>query len=67
MLANNPKYILRNYLAHQAIKKAEQNDFSEIEVLMKLLSQPFEEHLEYENYAESSPDWGKSLEISCSS
>ena len=67
MLANNPKYILRNYLAHQAIKKAEQNDFSEIEVLMKLLSQPFDEHLEYEDYAKSSPDWGKSLEISCSS
>ena len=67
MLANNPKYILRNYLAHQAIQKAEQNDFSEIEVLMKLLSQPFDEHLEHEDYAKSSPDWGKSLEISCSS
>jgi uncharacterized protein YdiU (UPF0061 family) len=67
MLKHNPKYILRNYLAHQAIKKAETGDFSEIETLFNLLSSPFEEHEDKEAYAASSPEWGKNLEISCSS
>jgi uncharacterized protein YdiU (UPF0061 family) len=58
---------LRNYLAHQAIKKAETGDFSEIETLFNLLSSPFEEHEDKEAYAASSPEWGKNLEISCSS
>lgn len=67
MLATNPKYILRNYLAHQAIEKAKKNDFSEIEILLNLLSKPFDEHPGFEKYSTSSPEWGKTLEISCSS
>ena len=63
----NPKYILRNYLAQQVIEKAEQGDYSEIEKLMVVLTSPFEEHPEYEQYAEAPPDWGKKLEVSCSS
>ncbi|MDA9636904.1 YdiU family protein [SAR86 cluster bacterium] len=67
MLKNNPKYILRNYLAHEAIKKAEEGDFSEVEKLHKILSEPFDDHPGMESYAIASPDWGKNLEISCSS
>ena len=67
MLTNNPKFILRNYLAHQAIKKAESGDFSEVELLAKILNKPFDEQSKYESYSEPSPEWGKSLEISCSS
>ncbi|OED44262.1 hypothetical protein ACH42_07990 [Endozoicomonas sp. (ex Bugula neritina AB1)] len=63
----NPKYILRNYLAQQAITKAEQGDYSEIEKLMRVLSSPFEEHPDYEEYANTPPEWGKKLEVSCSS
>ncbi|MGH8493626.1 MAG: protein adenylyltransferase SelO [Moraxellaceae bacterium] len=63
----NPKYILRNYLAQIAIDKAEAGDFSEIENLRKLLSQPFAEQPENEHYAALPPDWGRHLEISCSS
>ncbi len=63
----NPKYILRNYLAQQAIDKAEAGDYSEIETLHRLLQRPFDEHPELEHYAEAPPDWGKRLEISCSS
>jgi len=37
MRAVNPKYILRNYLAQQAIDKAQQGDFSEVHTLAKLL------------------------------
>ena len=67
MLARNPKYILRNYLAHQAIEKAEKGDYSEIDLLINLLAKPFNEHMEFESYSDASPEWGKSLEISCSS
>ena len=64
----NPKYILRNYLAQVAIEKAEkERDYSEVNRLLALLYQPFDEHRDMEHYAEEPPDWGKSLEISCSS
>lgn len=67
MLATNPKYILRNYLAQQAIERAQADDFSEIERLHQLLRDPFAEHPEMERYAEVPPPWGKELIISCSS
>lgn len=64
----NPKFILRNYLAEIAIKKAEQErDFSEIDHLLTLVQSPYDEHPEYEDYAKLPPDWGKHLEVSCSS
>lgn len=67
MKAHNPKYILKNYLAQQAIERAQAGDFSEVETLLKLLKKPFDEQPEYEQYAGFTPDWGKQLEISCSS
>jgi serine/tyrosine/threonine adenylyltransferase len=63
----NPKYVLRNYLAQQAIAKAEAGDFSEIKTLQSLLSRPFDEQPELERYAALPPDWAKDLEVSCSS
>jgi uncharacterized protein YdiU (UPF0061 family) len=68
MLKSNPKFIARNYLLQQAIEKAQtDNDFSEIDTLFTLLQTPFAEHSQYEHYANTPPDWGKRLEISCSS
>ncbi len=67
MRAINPKFILRNYLAQTAIEKAEKGDFSEMDMLLKLLQSPYDEHPEYERYADLPPDWGQHLEISCSS
>jgi uncharacterized protein YdiU (UPF0061 family) len=63
----NPKYILRNYLAQQAIEKAEQNDFSEVHKLLSILEQPYAEQIEHEAYAALPPDWARSLSVSCSS
>ena len=64
----NPKYVLRNYLAHTAIRMAtEQKDFSEIEGLRLLLRDPFAERPEMDRYAAQPPDWGKHLIVSCSS
>ncbi len=41
MLKVNPQYILRNHMAQKAIELAEQDDFSEVERLFKLLHQPY--------------------------
>lgn len=63
----NPKYILRNYLAQQAIDNAKEGDYSEVNVLSLLLASPFDEHPDFEEYARLPPEWGKKMEISCSS
>eukprot|EP00998_Keelungia_sp_KM082_P007811 NODE_3998_length_828_cov_0.881598_g3975_i0.p1 GENE.NODE_3998_length_828_cov_0.881598_g3975_i0~~NODE_3998_length_828_cov_0.881598_g3975_i0.p1 ORF type:complete len:138 (+),score=5.49 NODE_3998_length_828_cov_0.881598_g3975_i0:30-416(+) len=67
MKASNPKYILRNYLAQEAIEAAEQGDPSKLETLFEVLKNPFDEQVEYERYAKLPPDWSKDLSISCSS
>ena len=64
----NPKYVLRNYLAETAIRKAaDQRDYSEIERLMRLLAHPYDEQEDMQAYAEPAPEWARSLALSCSS
>lgn len=67
MHAVNPLYVLRNYLAQQAIEAAEQGDYGPVRELHQVLSQPFEAQAGMARYAERPPQWGKHLEISCSS
>lgn len=61
----NPKYVLRNYLAQQAIERAEQGDYSEVETLKIILSSPYEEQPEYQKYAQKRPDWARD-KVGCS-
>lgn len=64
----NPKYVLRNYLAQTAIRKAVENrDYSEIDRLLELLRRPFDEQPAMEAYAAAPPDWAQHIEVSCSS
>jgi hypothetical protein len=64
----NPKYILRNYLAEIAIRKArDARDYSEIERLRALLAQPFDEQPEFNDYANEAPEWAREIAVSCSS
>ncbi|TMS09064.1 UPF0061 protein [Larimichthys crocea] len=65
----NPRYVLRNWMAESAIKKAEMNDFSEVELLHHILSSPFvtQETAEEAGYAARPPLWAKRLKVSCSS
>ncbi len=67
MRASNPKFILRNYLAQQAIEKAHMGDFSEVQRLLKLLEHPFDEQPELAHYAALPPDWAGDVAVSCSS
>jgi uncharacterized protein YdiU (UPF0061 family) len=63
----NPKYVLRNYLAQQAIEKAQIKDFSEVQKLLAVLEHPYDEQPENAHYAALPPDWASELEVSCSS
>lgn len=67
MHAVNPLYVLRNYLAQNAITAAEQGDYGPVRELHAVLARPFEEQPGMQRYTERPPEWGKHLEISCSS
>ena len=63
----NPKFVLRNHLAQVAIDKAKQHDFSEIQTLLKILTNPYDEQVEYDAYALPPPPDLERVEVSCSS
>lgn len=63
----NPKYILRNYLAEQAIQAANKGNYTKIATLFKLLQKPFDEHEDYVDYAAQTPVWAANISVSCSS
>lgn len=66
---NNPKYILRNHLAEEAIARAEVGDFEAVKSLLKVLEQPYEEsdNESSKKYCQSAPEWSHKLKVSCSS
>ena len=67
MQRNNPKFVLRNHLGEQAIRKAKEGDFAEVATLLELLQSPFDSHPAHETHAGFPPDWAAGIEISCSS
>ncbi|MDM2745084.1 protein adenylyltransferase SelO [Citrobacter sp. Cu231] len=65
MKATNPAMVLRNWLAQRAISQAEQGDYAELHRLHSALRTPFVDR--DDDYVSRPPDWGKRLEVSCSS
>jgi uncharacterized protein YdiU (UPF0061 family) len=63
----NPKYVLRNHLAQNAIELAQKKDFSEVARLLKILENPYESQAVSEDYAMGPPPELAHVAISCSS
>ncbi len=67
MLNVNPKYVLKNYMLQEAIDSAEKGNFSLVADLFTIAHEPFEEHPQFERWAEATPKEFKNQKLSCSS
>ena len=65
---NNPKYILRNYLAQSAIEDAELGKSKKIDELVKVLRDPYiDQGKSMEHFCKPAPEEQQNQKLSCSS
>ncbi|CAM9341192.1 unnamed protein product [Ectocarpus sp. 12 AP-2014] len=76
MGAANPAFILRNWVAQEAIEDAEKGDFSGVQRVLRLLESPYDPPADDgegssspggKDYLRATPDWAADLVCTCSS
>ncbi|MDP3286847.1 MAG: YdiU family protein [Methyloversatilis sp.] len=67
MRAVNPRYVLRNWMAEAAIRRAREGDFGEVRAVFDCLRRPFDDQPACARYAAPPPDWAAGMSVSCSS
>ena len=65
MNQQNPKYVLRNYMAQLAIDQADKGDYTLVNELFVLLQKPYDEQPDMEKWFSCRPDWAKH-KVGCS-
>jgi len=67
MRAINPKFVLRNWVAQQAIEATESGDDSVVNAVHDVLRTPYDEHPDHAAWAQPAPSQYRGLSVSCSS